>query len=249
MRLTLIAGNWKMNMTNPQALDLTRSLISEVGETENPRVLVCPPFTALSGVHALIKRTSIYLGAQNMYTYESGAFTGEISPAMLLTTGVSYVILGHSERRQYFSETDQMVSDKIRLAHKAGLIPIVCIGEKLDDREAGKTEKVVGRQLDGSLDGLSTEAMSKTVIAYEPVWAIGTGKTATPEMAQDVHAFIRTKLKEKYGDTADKVTVLYGGSVNGDNAAGLLTQPDIDGALVGGASLKAEECVRIIKAV
>jgi triosephosphate isomerase len=248
MRLTLIAGNWKMNMTNPQAIDLAQSLVNEVGEIENPRVLICPPFTALSEVGRLIKRTSIYLGAQNMYVKESGAFTGEISPAMLLTSGVSFVIIGHSERREFFAETDTIVNDKVRLALKTGLIPIVCVGEKLEEREKGRTRDVVGDQLDGSLEGLSAEEMRKTVVAYEPIWAIGTGRTATPETAQEVHAFIRKKLKGKYGETADNVTILYGGSVKGDNAAGLLTQPDIDGALVGGASLKAEEFVRIIRA-
>jgi len=249
MRLTLIAGNWKMNMTNPQAVDLAQSIVKLAGSSENPRVLICPPFTALSEVSKVLKGSSIYLGAQNMYAKESGAFTGEISPSMLLTSGVSYIILGHSERREYFDESDADVNAKVRLALKSGLIPIVCVGEKLDDRESGKTEEVVGRQVDGSLEGLTEEEMRKTVVAYEPVWAIGTGKTATPEMAQDVHKFIRNKIRDKFGETADSVTILYGGSMKGENARGLLDKPDIDGGLIGGASLKAEEFVKIINAV
>ncbi len=249
MRLTLIAGNWKMNMTNLQAVGLAKTLVNEVGEVNKPRILICPPFTALSEVHAEIKGSAIYLGAQNIYPKESGAYTGEISASMLLTTGVSYIILGHSERREYFSETDSMVNEKVRLALSAGLIPIACVGEKLEDRESGNTEEVVGRQIDGSLDGLTEDEMRKTVVAYEPVWAIGTGKTATPEMAQEVHRFIRKKIADKFGNVAEEITILYGGSMKGDNAAGLVGQPDIDGGLIGGASLKADEFIKIIKAV
>ncbi len=246
MRLKIIAGNWKMNMTNIEAVRLARQLVEHAGETDNPRVVICPPYTALSEVSATIKGSRIFMGAQNMYFKESGAFTGEISPSMLLTTGASYVILGHSERRIYFDETDTMVNNKVKLALKSGLIPIVCLGEKLEMREAGKTEKVVGEHLDDSLAGLTEEEMRKTVIAYEPVWAIGTGQTATPDMAQKVHAFIRSRIRQKYNDAAENMAILYGGSVNGDNAGGLLAQLDIDGALVGGASLKAEEFIKII---
>ncbi len=213
------------------------------------RMIVCPPYTALCDVSRAINGSNISLGAQNVYFEESGAFTGEIAPSMLLTIGVSYVIIGHSERREYFSETDQIVNDKVKLALKSGLIPIVCVGEVLEDRENGKTEEVVGAQIDGSLKGLSSDQMKKVVIAYEPVWAIGTGKTASPEMAQEVHRFIRDRLKNIFGDVADTVSILYGGSMKGSNAAELIAQPDIDGGLIGGASLKAEEFLKIINAV
>lgn len=247
MRLKIIAGNWKMNKTNPEALELVRGLLSSIGHVDNPRVVICPPFTALSEVARLLKGHSFFLGAQNMYSKESGAFTGEIAPAMLLTIGVSYVILGHSERREYFSESDRIVNEKVKLAIKIGLIPIVCIGEKLEEREQGKTEAVVGRQLDGSLADLSDEEFRKVVIAYEPVWAIGTGRTATPEMAQEVHRFVRERLEKRYLELARQVSILYGGSVTGENARGLLGMPDIDGALVGGASLKIDQFTKIIK--
>jgi len=249
MRLKIIAGNWKMNKTNPEAVTLVRGLIDKVGKTENPRIVICPPFTALSEMSKLLKGSSIFLGAQNMYSEESGAFTGEIAPAMLLTTGATYVIIGHSERREYFSETDAVVNRKMKLAFKTGLIPIVCFGEKLDERENGLTEEVIGRQIEGSLDGFSADELKKAVVAYEPVWAIGTGRTATPEIAREAHAFIRSRLREKCGSNADAISILYGGSVKGDNAGDLLSQPDIDGALVGGASLKVDEFTRIINSV
>ncbi|MBN2226867.1 MAG: triose-phosphate isomerase [candidate division Zixibacteria bacterium] len=249
MRLKIIAGNWKMNKTNAEAVELTRVLVDLVGDREHPRVVICPPFTALSEVARTLTGSKIHLGAQNVYSEESGAFTGEISPAMLLTSGVSYVILGHSERREYFAESDQMVNAKVKMALQAGLLPIVCVGERLKEREAGLTEVVVGEQIDGSLAGLTEEQIAKTVIAYEPVWAIGTGKTATPEMAQDVHAFIRNRLKSRHGAVADEVTIQYGGSMKPDNASGLLSQPDIDGGLIGGASLKAEQFAKIVDSV
>ena len=249
MRLKIIAGNWKMNMTNIEAATLTRRLIENVGEIESPRVLICPPFTALAEINDLLKGSKIFLGAQNMYTAESGAYTGEISPSMLLTIGVSYIILGHSERREYFSETDKVVNDKVKLALHKGLLPIVCVGEKLEDREKGITEEVVGKQIDGSLDGLTADEIKKVVVAYEPVWAIGTGKTATPAMAQEVHAFIRNRIKGKFDEAANMIPILYGGSVKGDNAAELLGQEDIDGALVGGASLKVDEFAKILHSV
>nr|MBN2278589.1 triose-phosphate isomerase [candidate division Zixibacteria bacterium] len=249
MRLTIIAGNWKMNKTLGEAVELAQGLRNNVGTAEKPRVIICPPFTALSEVAKVLKGSSIYLGAQNMYFAESGAFTGEIAPSMLLTSGVSYVILGHSERREFFAETDAVVNKKVKLALKTGLLPIVCVGEKIDEREAGKTEEVVSGQINGSLDGLDSEQMRKVIIAYEPVWAIGTGRTATPEMAQEVHAFIRERLHDRYGHVADNISILYGGSMKGDNAAGLVSQPDIDGGLVGGASLKVDEFTRIITSV
>ncbi len=246
MRRIIIAGNWKMNMTNSEAVDLAKGLMRHGGDGGRKRVVICPPFTALSDVSRATTGTQLYLGAQNMYPENSGAFTGEISPDMLLTIGVTYVILGHSERREYLSESDEFVNRKVRMALDSGLIPIVCVGEKIAEREAGRTEEVVGGQIDGSLAGLSDDDLKQTVIAYEPVWAIGTGKTASPEMAEEVHAFIRGRLRAKYGNTADEVSILYGGSMKGSNAAELLNQPDIDGGLVGGASLKAEEFIKII---
>ncbi|MCX6828475.1 MAG: triose-phosphate isomerase [candidate division Zixibacteria bacterium] len=249
MRLKIIAGNWKMNKTNPEAAELTRALVNSIGKIDRPRVVLCPPFTALSEMAKVIKGSSIFLGAQNIYCQESGAYTGEIAPGMLLTIGVAYVILGHSERREYFSETDNIVNAKVKLALKTGLIPIVCVGEKLADRENGKTEEVVGSQMDGSLDSLSGDEIKKVAIAYEPVWAIGTGKTATTQMAQEVHVFIRNTLKRKYGEAAETVSILYGGSVNAENAASLLKEEDMDGALVGGASLKADQFTKIVNSV
>jgi len=249
MRKKIIAGNWKMFKTVPEAVELAAGIVKGVKETNKASVLICPPYTALSEVAKTIKGSPVLLGAQNMYFKESGAYTGEIAPSMLLTIGVSHVILGHSERREYFSEADSLVNEKARLALKSGLVPIVCVGEKLEDREKGLTEEVVGAQIDGSLDGLTSDEAEITIIAYEPVWAIGTGKTATPEMAQEVHAFIRGRLKNKFSDIAESMPILYGGSVKGANAGGLLSQPDIDGALVGGASLKADEFLKIIDAV
>ncbi len=247
MRLKIIAGNWKMNKTTPEATELARGLIASVGQTERPRVVICPPYTALSEVAKTLKGSSIFLGAQNMYFKESGAYTGEIAPSMLLTIGVAYVILGHSERREYFAESDSIVNEKVKLALKTGLIPIVCVGEKLPDREKGLTEEVIAVQIDGSLAGLGEEEIRKIVIAYEPVWAIGTGKTATPEMAQQVHSFIRKRLRERFAAGAETISILYGGSVNAENAAGLMNQDDIDGALVGGASLKIDQFIGIIR--
>ncbi len=248
MRRTIIAGNWKMNKSNAEAVELAKGLMRSGGDGKQKRVVICPPFTALSDVSQAITGTQIFIGAQNLYPEEAGAYTGEISPDMLLTIGVTYVILGHSERREYFTESDEFVNRKVRVALDKGLIPIVCVGEKIEEREADQTEEVVGKQIDGSLAGLSGDEIKQTVIAYEPIWAIGTGKTASPEMAQEVHAFIRKKLRGRYGDTADEVSILYGGSMKGSNAAELLRQPDIDGGLIGGASLKAEEFIKIINA-
>ncbi len=249
MRKKIVAGNWKMNLTNAEAVNLAVALLGNPGDGKNHRVIICPAFTALSDVSRAITASPIFLGAQNLYPQQAGAYTGEIAPDMLLTIGVTYVILGHSERRQYFSETDRFVNQKARLALDKGLIPIVCVGEKLEEREKGKTEEVIGGQIDGSLEGMTAEDLQETVIAYEPVWAIGTGKTATPDMAQEVHLFIRDRLNRRLGSVAEEVSILYGGSVNGKNAVDLFKQPDIDGGLVGGASLKAEEFIRIINSV
>jgi triosephosphate isomerase len=247
MRLKIVAANWKMNKTNPEAVHLAAELAREIGHSDKPLTVLCPPFTALSAVANILKGTKIALGAQNMFGRPAGAFTGEIAPSMLLTIGVTYVILGHSERREYFFETDEIVNEKVKLAQKSGLIPIVCVGEKLDDRESGKTMEVVSRQIRGSLKDLSADDMKKLVIAYEPVWAIGTGRTATPEVAQETHALLRQEVVDAFGASSRDVPILYGGSVKGDNAAPLLSQPDIDGALVGGASLDAADFARIVR--
>lgn len=250
MRRKIIAGNWKMHKTIVEATALASTLHKEVGRLEHPVVIVCPPFTALTEVSMALKDSEIQVGAQNMHQEDSGAFTGEVSAEMVLTSGCSYVILGHSERRTLFSETDQLVNAKTRKGLAVGLTPIVCVGETLAQRQAGRTEKVIAEQFNGSLDGLSAEEIKRVVIAYEPIWAIGTGQVATPEQAEDVHRFIRGLLTGRYDEaTAAEITILYGGSVKGSNAAGLFAKENIDGALVGGASLKADEFVAIVKAM
>ena len=249
MRKPIIAGNWKMNGTLPATESLLKSLLEGGSDNNKATVVVCPPFPSLETATRLLAGTHIALGAQDMSEHERGAYTGEVCSEMLLTLGVKYVILGHSERRQYHAESDQLVNAKARRALDSGLTPIVCVGETLQQREDGETETVVGRQLDGSLSGFSSDDLTKTVIAYEPVWAIGTGKTATPEMAQEVHKFVRKTLVAMDQAAAETVRVLYGGSVKAGNAAGLLSKPDIDGALVGGASLKADEFIGIINSV
>ena len=249
MRKYIIAGNWKMNGTIPETEALINGLLAGDSKSANATVLVCPPYTSLQFAYNLIKDSHIQLGAQDMSAHEKGAYTAEISAQMLLTVGVSFCILGHSERRQYHNETDMMVNAKARAALNADLTPIICVGETLEQRESGQTEQIVGAQIDGCLDGFSAEDIKRSVIAYEPVWAIGTGKTATPEMAQEVHKFIRNRIAEIDKDASDLIPILYGGSVKPDNAAELLSQPDLDGALVGGASLKAEDFIGIIKSV
>lgn len=250
MRRYLIAGNWKMNKDHRETVDLINGIKDGFTPDERFEVLVCPPFTSIPAAVANTAETKIKVGGQNICWEEEGAYTGEISARMLLTIGCEYVILGHSERREYLKETDKVVSKKVKLALDTGLKPIVCIGETLDQREAEKTEEVVGGQLEGSFEGVDKAGFDKCVIAYEPVWAIGTGKTATPEMAEEVHRFIREKVKEKYGeDSAEKIRILYGGSMKPSNSADLLSQPDIDGGLIGGASLKAEDFLGIISTV
>lgn len=250
MRRKVVAGNWKMYKNLVEARALAEALKASVGSVTHPVVVVCPPFTALVEVALVLKDSEIQVGAQNMHEADSGAYTGEVSAEMLLTSGCTYVILGHSERRTLFSETDKCVNAKAKKALAAGLMPIVCVGETLDQRESGRTEAVIGGQITGSLDSLSAADMKKAVIAYEPVWAIGTGKTATPEQAEEVHVYIRRLLARAYGaGTADEVPILYGGSVKASNAAGLFVKPDIDGALVGGASLKADEFAAIVNAM
>ena len=248
MRKPIIAGNWKLNKTIKDSIELVTLLKRELSEISEVDIVVCPVFTSLRDVCDSLIDTNIGVGAQNLYWEDEGAFTGEVSAPLIKEAGAQYVIIGHSERRQYFNETDQTVNKKIRAALKHGLIPIVCIGEVLAEREAGKTKSVINTQFHGSLEGLSAEEMQKIIIAYEPVWAIGTGKTATPAQAQEVHAYIRELLRERFDeDTADEVRIQYGGSVKPDNIGELIAQEDIDGALVGGASLKADSFVAIVK--
>ena len=250
MRKKIIAANWKMNMTVGEAGGFLDNFLRELGDESGVDVVIVPPFTALSYVNdRLAKTTNVKLGAQNMHWEKSGAFTGEISAGMLRDLFVRYVVLGHSERRSLFGETDAIVNKKLHAAHEATLKPILCIGETLEQRDAGKVEEVLESQLRGSLAGLSPKELVETVIAYEPVWAIGTGRTATPQQAQDAHAFIRKTLAAIADQTvADKVRIQYGGSVKPDNAQTLLNQPDIDGALVGGASLDPRAFSEIVKA-
>lgn len=250
MRRILIAGNWKMNTDHAAAVELAEGVAKGAGDVENADLLVCPPSIYLESVGKALDSSPVALGAQNMYAQPNGAFTGEISAAMLTDVGAEYVILGHSERRNIMGETDAMVNEKTLAALEAGLVPIVCVGELLEQREAGKTAEVIAEQFAGSLAGLTADQAAKIVIAYEPVWAIGTGKVATPEQAEEVHADLRRLLTESYnGEIADKVRILYGGSVKPSNAAELMANPNVDGALVGGASLKADDFLGIAKAV
>jgi triosephosphate isomerase len=247
-RKLIIAGNWKMNKTVAEALDLVRSLKIEVANVKEVDIVVCPPFTALGEVSKAILDSVIRLGAQNMSEHNVGAYTGEIAAVMLKEFSVRYVILGHSERRQYQKESDALIAQKALAVHAASLKPIICVGEKLAEREAGETHKVLETQVRGSLAGLTKDLMTETIIAYEPVWAIGTGKTATTAQAQEAHAFIRGMLGKMFDEAvARRVRIQYGGSVKPSNARELMSQPDVDGALVGGASLEARSFADIIK--
>ncbi len=247
-RKLIIAGNWKMNKTVAEALDLVRGLKIELSNVKEVDIVVCPPVTALSEVSKAILDSNIRLGAQNMSENNVGAFTGEIAAVMLKEFSVRYVILGHSERRQYQKESNELISKKALAVHAAALKPIVCIGETLAEREGGQTQKVLETQARGSLAGLSKDQMAETVVAYEPVWAIGTGKTATTAQAQEAHAFIRGVLAKMFDETvARRVRIQYGGSVKPSNARELMSQPDVDGALVGGASLEVRSFADIIK--
>jgi triosephosphate isomerase len=248
MRIPIIAGNWKMNTLVDEAKALVEDLKVRVSDVSDVEIVVCPPFISLTTVRAVVEGSNIALGAQNVYWEKSGAFTAEVSAPMLKSVGCTYVIIGHSERRTYFAETDAMVNKRIFAALEEGLKPIVCVGETLEEREDEMTVDVVKRQVTEGLAKLSSEQMRNIVIAYEPVWAIGTGKTATPEQAQEVHAFIRSLLTELFGESTAKATrIQYGGSVKPDNASTLMGQVDIDGALVGGASLKADSFEKIVK--
>src|SRR3954454_19173956 len=250
MRKKIIAANWKMNMTQGEASAFVATFLLEIGESTEVEVVIVPPFTAIASVNgALEQAQQIKVGAQNMHWERFGAFTGEISPAMLRDLFVRYVVLGHSERRTLFGETDEIVNRKVHAAHEATLRPIVCIGETLEQRDADRVEEILSKQLRGSLAGLGSKELQETVVAYEPVWAIGTGRNASPEQAQQAHAFIRKVLGEiSDSTTADKIRIQYGGSVKPDNAAKLMSQPDIDGALVGGASLDPRSFAQIVKA-
>jgi triosephosphate isomerase len=247
MRRKFIAGNWKMNLTRSEAVALARGLANKIGPASKIDIAVCPPHVYLDAVAHSLEDSAVALGAQDMYHEANGAFTGETSASMLLDLGCTYVILGHSERRHILGETNQDVNKKVLAALAAGITPIVCVGETLDQREAGKTQQVVAGQFDGSLAGISAEQAAGIVIAYEPVWAIGTGKVATPEQAEEVHADLRRLLETRYNaEVAAAVRIQYGGSVKADNAAELLAQPNIDGALVGSASLKVDSLIGII---
>ncbi len=248
MRKPVIAGNWKMNKTIKEAIELVNSLKRELIDIQEAEIIVCPVYTALSDVSDLLIDSNIFLGAQNVYWEASGAFTGEISPEMLKDAGCKYVIIGHSERRKYFNESDESVNKRIKAAQRTDLISIFCVGETLEEREADKTIDVVKSQLAGGLEGLEKDALLNLIIAYEPVWAIGTGKTATSQQAQEVHSFIRGWLVDNCSEeVADNLRILYGGSVKPANIKELMQQDDIDGALVGGASLDSSSFVEIVK--
>jgi len=241
-----IAGNWKMHKTIPEALDLVKAICEKSSSLEEAELVVIPPFTALNEIKKEIKGSSIRLGAQNLFWEEKGAFTGEVSPLMLKDAGCKYVVIGHSERRQHFGETDEKVNKKIMAALAHELIPIMCIGESLEERKKGETIKKAEMQINEGLKGLSKEETTQIIIAYEPIWAIGTGLTATPAQAEEVHSFIREKLEERYGnEIASCAIILYGGSVKPANTFSLLKEKDINGALVGGASLEANSFIHI----
>ena len=247
MRKKVIAGNWKMYNDINESQSLVSGILNGLGNDDKCEVILCPPFTSLTEVHSLIKNSNIKLGAQNMFYEDDGAYTGEISAGMLKSVGCEYVILGHSERRTIFGESDEMINKKIKKAVEGGLKVIFCIGESLEQREEGVTNDVVKRQIVKGLKEVSPEDFQNIIIAYEPVWAIGTGKTATSEQAQEVHLFIRNLIAEMFSnDVAGNLIIQYGGSVKPENASSLLSQPDIDGALVGGACLKADSFLSII---
>jgi len=250
MRKKIIAGNWKMHMTQSESEAFITTFLREIGDLDEVEIVIAPPFTAIPKVSELLTQTqNVKVGAQNMHWERKGAFTGEVSPAMLRELFVRYVVLGHSERRAMFCETDEIVNRKVRAAHEEILRPILCIGETLAQREKGEVEKVLEAQLHGSLANVEPKELLETVIAYEPVWAIGTGKTATTAQAQEAHAFIRKTLHQMSDEgTAERIRIQYGGSVKPDNARELLSQPDIDGALVGGASLDPRSFAQIVRA-
>jgi len=246
-RMPMIAGNWKMYKTCSEAVQAAKELVERVSDIRGIEVMISPPFTALTGVSDVIRDTPIELGGQDLFWEKEGAYTGEISGTMLRSAGCRYVLIGHSERRQYFGETDKSVNRKLHAALDAGLIPLVCVGESESERESGKTFSVLDKQMGTGLEGLTADRMGSAVIAYEPVWAIGTGKTATPGQAQEVHAYLRDFLKHRFDNsTAESTRIIYGGSVKPGNITELMSLPDIDGALVGGASLNLQTFTEIV---
>ena len=246
MRVPVIAGNWKMYKTAGEAASFVRAFLPLVSGARGVEIVLAPAYLSIGTVAQLVRGTGIGVASQNVHFADEGAFTGEVSTRMLAEAGATHCIIGHSERRQYFAESDDAVSRKVRAVLAAGLTPIVCVGETLPEREGGKTFDVVGRQVDGGLKEIPAAEAVRVIVAYEPVWAIGTGKTATPAQAQEVHAFLRGRLKELWGGAAGSVRVLYGGSVKPDNIAALMENEDIDGALVGGASLSPESFAKIV---
>ena len=245
----LIAGNWKMNTHVAEAARLARGVVDQVGDASAVQVVVCPPYVSLDRVAEVLRDSQVRLGAQNLFWENEGAYTGAISAGMLQAVGCAYVIVGHSERRQYFGETDETVRKKVEQAFRYELTPILCIGETLEEREAGEAEAVVQRQLDGALGGIGMDDPVQLVVAYEPVWAIGTGQTATPEQAGEMHQFLRGRLVERFGeDVGGGIELLYGGSMKPANAADLFAQTDVNGGLIGGASLDAESFAAIVQA-
>jgi triosephosphate isomerase len=249
MRKPIIGGNWKMNLGVPsEAVGMLKSMRSMVKNIEDVDIFVAPPFTALESAISIVKKSNIKVAAQNMYFKENGAFTGEISPKFLKNMGIEYVILGHSERRNIFNETDEIVNQKIKIALSMDMFPIVCIGEHLQQREEGKTKEVIAYQMENTFKDIRKEDMIKIIIAYEPIWAIGTGVTATPEQAEEIHSYIRSLLVNRFDEgVANKVRIQYGGSIKPDNAEAIFSKPNIDGGLVGGASLEAKSFYEIIK--
>ena len=248
MRGYLVAGNWKMNGSNAANAELVDGIVAGMPQSDSVELLICPPFPYLAAMAAKLSGTGVALGAQNVSQHQAGAYTGETAPSMLSDVGCTYVLVGHSERRAIMGESSEMVAAKFQAAQDAGLIAVLCVGETQQQREAKQTEAVVDEQLNAVIDGSGIQAFSNAVIAYEPVWAIGTGLTATPEQAQDVHRHIREVLAARDQDVADAIRILYGGSVKGDNAAGLFSKPDIDGGLIGGASLKSADFLAIAEA-
>ncbi len=247
MRKPLMAGNWKMHKTISEGIAMVKELKTLISDVKDVDVLICPVFTSINALANEVKGSNIKIGAQNVYWEPKGAFTGEIAVNMLVDAGCSFVIIGHSERRQYFGETDETVNKKTKAALAAGLIPVVCVGETLQERESNETFNVIEKQIKDGIKNFSKEEAEKIVIAYEPVWAIGTGKTATPQQAQEVHEFIRKIYSQMYAESSDKVRILYGGSVKPDNVSELMKQKDIDGGLVGGASLEAASFAKLVK--
>lgn len=246
MRKKIVAGNWKMNTTVAEGVELAKAVVAKSAEVPaETGLIIAPPFTHLYAVNEVVKGTRVGLSAQNCADHEKGAYTGEVAVNMISSVGCQYTILGHSERREYYGETDEKLCTKIKLALEAGLSPIFCIGEKLEEREAGKHFEVVTAQVKNVLYTLTAEEMAKVIVAYEPVWAIGTGKTATAEQAQEIHACIRSVIAEKFGELANEITILYGGSCKPSNAKELFACPDIDGGLIGGAALKADDFIAI----